>query len=704
MMSTFRGHFPRRSRSAMPAAEAPDHASGVQMTATIDSEPQSQADAVIDLRSRDAHAGAQTNAEAAADQKEPQHQARPRLGYQPALDGLRAIAVIAVLLYHADVAWMPGGFLGVDVFFVLSGFLITTLLLEGATALGSPDMKQFYLRRARRLLPAMFAVVLGSTLLVVTVATDDAGNQQRDVPAALTYILNWVYVFTDQSYFEATGRPPMLEHLWSLAVEEQFYLIWPWVFLLAWRMGGSARVRRFALIGAIVSTVLMAVISIMNGYPAQADPSRVYFGTDTHAMGLLVGAALATLWLPKSARTDLAPGAKLTIDAIGALSLLALAVVFWQTSFDSSLLFRGGFLVLSLLVALLIVAATHPASHVGKALGCAPMRYVGTRSYGIYLWHWPIFLVTRPGLDVPFTGTANLLLRFALTFGVAELSYRLLEMPIRRYGFKGAWRCLLGWLGRRGGVFAKAAGRPIVILAVCGGLLGLLMLRLYTLPSEATYTSGVTQITPQTLDQASPTGGEPSEQAVPSAPAGTLGIGESVMIGAGSALKTAFPGASFDASVGRQEKDTIARVVELAAAGVLPQQVFLHMGSNGTITEVGLRRVLDTLQASGVQQIAVVNVSVPRRWQDPNNAIISAVLADYPDVALVDWHAAVLADPKLVVADGIHPSTTGVTRYAGLIKDAFDTMGPLESGQASNDGEPVLQDEQQLRDRSTAQD
>ena len=297
---------------------------------------------------------------------------RGRLGYLPALDGLRAIAVLAVLVYHADLPWAPGGFLGVDVFFVLSGFLITTLLLEGAARRGTPDMREFYIRRARRLLPALFAVLIGSTLLVLTVATDEAGNQQRDLPAALTYITNWVYVFTDQSYFEATGRPPMLEHLWSLAVEEQFYLIWPWVFLVAWRLGRVPRVRRSALIGAVASTVLMVALSLVNEFPAENDPSRVYFGTDTHAMGLLVGAALATAWARAGRARTSFPGPAATVDGVGAVALLLLLVVFWQTADDSALLYRGGFLALSVLVAVLIVAVTHPASRLERSSAVSP--------------------------------------------------------------------------------------------------------------------------------------------------------------------------------------------------------------------------------------------------------------------------------------------------------------------------------------------
>ncbi len=592
-----------------------------------------------------------------------------RLRYLPALDGLRAVAVLGVLLYHADVSWMPGGFLGVDVFFVLSGYLITTLLLEASARMGRPDLKRFYIRRARRLLPAMLAVLIGSTVLVLTIAPDEAGNQQRDLPAALTYVTNWVYVFTDQSYFEATGRPPMLQHLWSLAVEEQFYLIWPWVFIFAWRLGGTARVRRFAGIGALVSTMWMALLSVMHGYPTAADPSRAYFGTDAHAMGILTGAALATLWIPRLARTDILPGARRVVDASGVLTLLLVLVVFWQTSFDSWLLYRGGFLALSVLVAALIVAVTHPASRVGLLLGTAPLRYLGTRSYGIYLWHWPIFLVTRPGLDVPLTGFANLMLRLGLTIGVAELSYRYLEDPVRRLGFAGSWHALADRLAVGPWILPTLARRPLILVTALGVILLAMTLRLYALPSSADSLHGVTSMS---ADQGPPdAAAAPEQPAAPVTQPGYLGLGESVMLGASGALTQTFPGIAIDAAVGSQETDIQARVKALSAQGQLPSQVILHTGTNGPIAAKSLRTILATLQEAEVTQVVVVNNSVPRRYQDPNNSIFVSVVPEFANAILVDWHAAVLADPSLVNADGVHPSGVGVVAYANLIKQGF---------------------------------
>ncbi|MGB0674941.1 MAG: acyltransferase family protein, partial [Candidatus Nanopelagicales bacterium] len=354
------------------------------------------------------------------------------MGYLPGLDGLRAVAIIGVLLYHAGIDWMPGGFLGVDVFFVISGFLITSLILEEYDRSGRVNFTKFYLGRARRLLPAVAVLLIAVGLAVLIVYQDALSAFREDALATVFYVNNWWYIFVDQSYFESVGRPPLLKHLWSLSVEEQFYLIWPVFALLLMRSGGRPLVRRLALVLAIASTVWMAVLSIRNGYPVDADPSRAYFGTDSHSMGLLVGAALATMWRPGRLSTQVPRGAQLIITGIGVASLAAVIGFYLFVGEFTPWLYRGGFLALAFFTTALIAAVTHPASFLGPALGTGVLRYIGRRSYGIYLWHWPIFMVTRPGIDVEWSEPVTFVVRIALTLVIAELSYRLVEMPIRR--------------------------------------------------------------------------------------------------------------------------------------------------------------------------------------------------------------------------------------------------------------------------------
>jgi peptidoglycan/LPS O-acetylase OafA/YrhL len=609
-------------------------------------------------------------------------------GYIPGLDGIRAIAVLAVLLYHADVPWMPGGFLGVDMFFVLSGFLITSIVLTELDKTGRLDFKRFYLRRARRLLPALLLTLAFAAVLAAFLATDAAATVRRDIVGSLFYVTNWVYVVADQSYFEITGRPPLLQHLWSLAVEEQFYLVWPAVAAFAWRGGGRHRVREWALIGALGSTLIMIVVSLMSGYPEPNDASRVYFGTDAHAMGLLLGAALAAVWLPQRVKADLAAGARAIVNVAGFGALALVLLIMMNTQSNSAWLYRGGFLVFAAIMVVVIAAASHPASLLGRALSVQPLRYIGERSYGLYLWHWPVFLVLRPGLDVPLEGMSNLVLRFAVTFGLAELSYRFVEMPVRN-GAIGAW-----W--KRVRATPKAERRPIIkqtaIIAAAGlivaSLVGFRLVSIQEDPGED-YLHGLTEVSALTPGAAAvpadPTAGNLSNTIVaPGATTvrpGTLAIGESVMLGAQGGLRETFKNISIDAAVGRQAGDIVARLRALRDAGALRRTVILHTGTNGVIEPNQIDEMLTTL--AGVDRIVVVNVDVPRPWQDENNRLLAEAVARTPNAILADWHEYAADTPGLLVRDGIHLTEQGVAQYSGVIDAAVAQITAAQAAAAA---------------------
>src|ERR687897_840869 len=404
-----------------------------------------------------------------------------RLPYSPGLDGLRALAVIAVLLYHADLAWIPGGFLGVEVFFVISGYLITALLLAEWRQRGRIDLKTFWLRRARRLLPALYVLLVVTLAFAVVFLPGEVAGLRGDVLAAFGYVTNWYLIFGQESYFEAVGRPSLLQHLWSLAVEEQFYLIWPPILALGLWIGATRlrprRVLRVALFGAVASAVAMALL-----YTPRVDPSRIYYGTDTRATGLLCGAALALLWSPgeknrpleaRHRRLKLAGRgrfrrrwgwtAPLLLDVLG---FAALGGLVWFCLYLGELqpfLYMGGFALVGLATTATIMAVVHPHTLIGaRLLGSVPLRWIGVRSYGIYLWHWPVFMVTRPELDVPFDGLPLIALHLGLTLVLADLSYRFVERPIRRGALGRAWKALrkarggrrwwlgAGWIGAAG--------------------------------------------------------------------------------------------------------------------------------------------------------------------------------------------------------------------------------------------------------------
>ena len=431
--------------------------------------------------------------------------------YRPGLDGLRALAVIAVLLYHAEVPWIPGGFLGVEVFFVISGYLITALLLAEWRQRGRIDLKTFWLRRARRLLPALYVLLVVTLAFAVVFLPGEVAGLRGDVLAAFGYVTNWYLIFGQESYFEAVGRPSLLQHLWSLAVEEQFYLIWPPVLALGLAVGATRLRRRrmlaFALAGAAASAVAMALL-----YTPGVDPSRIYYGTDTRATGLLCGAALAFLWSsgekyrPSDARhhrLELGHGrfrrrwgwtAPLLLDVVG---LAALGVLIWlclHLGEFTPFLYMGGFALVGLATAAAIMAVVQPYSFMGaRLLGSAPLRWVGVRSYGIYLWHWPVFMVTRPDLDVPFDGLPLLALRMAATVLLADLSYRYVETPIRRGALGRAWRTLREARGpQRRRLRLQWAGAAVPILASCA-LLGVAVAQAKP-PEEPSYLASLKSV------------------------------------------------------------------------------------------------------------------------------------------------------------------------------------------------------------------
>ena len=358
-----------------------------------------------------------------------------RLPYQPALDGIRALAVVAVLAYHADLTWARGGFLGVDAFFVLSGYLITSLLIAEWRDTGTIDLRAFWARRARRLLPALFLLLVGIAGYALVFAEPEELDKLRNASlATLGYVANWQLAFSGESYFDQFSLPSPLRHTWSLAIEEQWYLIWPLLFVLLLRLGRSSLAVLFtaSLVMIAGSALLMAWL-----YDPGADPSRVYYGTDTRAQSLLVGAVLAMLLAWHGPLR--ASAARLLLQLTALAGAIFTGWLWVSASDDSSFLYQGGLLVSAIAIAVVIAAVVQPQrGPLGSLLSLSPLRWLGRISYGVYLWHWPVYLVLTP-VRTGWHGAGLLTVQVALTLALAIASYYVIEIPVRR-GALRSWR------------------------------------------------------------------------------------------------------------------------------------------------------------------------------------------------------------------------------------------------------------------------
>jgi len=601
----------------------------------------------------------------------------------PGLDGLRGIAVLAVVIYHADVSLLVGGFLGVDVFFVLSGFLITSILIEELTRTNKVDRAQFYIRRIRRLMPALFLVLFFSVLVSGLFVLDAAYHVRRDLPWAITFVLNWSYLFFEQSYFVNISRPPLLQHLWSLSVEEQFYVIWPILLIALYKIKigkVSPRVKIFTVsaILAVASTAWMMRLSITNGFPIPNDPSRVYFGTDTHAMGLLVGCAAAALWRPEQLNERLTPDRAAAMKAMGLLSIASLIYFFVFVSELNEFLYRGGFLVLAISTTTLVIVAAHPGLKFGALLGNPILKWFGDRSYGIYLWHWPIFVLLRSGIDVQWSDPVAFVVKVGIVLVVADLSYRFVEMPIR----KGAIASRLAtW--RAAGV-PRLRARTLMTAAVTVLVLSASLLGMYRAPTpdsgNLTGIGGITAIDEDPVAQAAPVVAPEVTPKITAQQAKQVQqeiqnnkvpviFGDSVVLSARDSLRSIFGKVSIDAAVGRQPAVIADRIRARREEQRLGPNVVIHMGTNGVVREADLKPILEAL--SDRNRVVVVNIRVPRVWMEPTNKMIASLVTNYPNVRLADWNAVSKGHKKYFTPDGVHLTRTGAEVFGNLINDTL---------------------------------
>ncbi len=591
--------------------------------------------------------------------------------YMVGLDSLRGLAILGVILYHINFSWMPGGFLGVTVFFVLSGYLITDILAMEWKRNKRIDLKKFWLSRARRLLPGMF-VMLVITLAWITIFHSSLLETMRgDSLAALFYVSNWWYIYHKLSYFDNFNQLSPLNHFWSLAVEEQFYVVWPFIISLGlYHIKKQSRMILLICLGAVASALAMAIL-----YEPGADPSRIYYGTDTRAFSLLIGAALALIWPSDRLANKIIPKARLILDVVGGTALIIILLMFWKTNQYDPFLYNGGMVLLSIATALLVANLAHPASRIAQFLRFRPLRWIGIRSYGIYLWHYPILTLTTPKVNAGDFSLIRATLQFLLIIMIAQISWKFIEKPIRQ----GALRNIQFKNLRLQNVALGVKLALICALFVSSiAVLGLVskdkenpqldkVEAVQTQPAKhpVAVRENPTQETPQNQEES-----KEVNSAQPKNSLTVTAIGDSVLIDIAPYLKNTFPDIRIDAQIGRQLSKAIPVVEQLKNEGNLGNYVIIGLGTNGAFTTEQLVSLIKLI--GNERKMIFINTRVPRPWESIVNERLKVTVSEYPNITLVDWYAASAGKGDYFAPDGVHLTKVGAEAYAALVAKAVN--------------------------------
>jgi peptidoglycan/LPS O-acetylase OafA/YrhL len=572
--------------------------------------------------------------------------------YIPAIDGLRAVAVIAVMLYHLGFTWIPGGFLGVDLFFVISGYVITRLLLDSIQRSGGLDLRAFYGARVRRLLPPLVFMIITTTVVVGLWAPDTMRRFLTDTPFALFGGMNWWLVFRQTDYFEAIGRPALLQHTWSLGVEAQFYLVWPLILLLVLRYFGKNKIPGAALLIAAFSGIALLVVSLQVDAANASKVSHVYFGTDTHSIGLFLGAALAVSWIPQNLQETVTRKAQDFIDGIGIVGFLGIIAAFLFIDENDPTLYKIAFPLAGICGCAILTSIVHPASRFAPILSSTPFVWIGERSYAIYLWHWVVFQVTRPDYDLEGSQWALYVLRVLIVFALADISLRLVELPVRTglidYWFKGMkyrtkrvqWRQKVGVL--------------LIVVSIVGASASV---------AHSAITKGDKQLAELKKQLETPmiSPSIPTDSNDP----GLWVTGDSVILGIRFELDSRHNIGLINARVGRQAPELLEVIVN-DKTNMGNATIVLNLGNNNKLADEQVAAIFEELKEQ--PKIIVVNTAVPRSWRDENNALIAQYAALYGAV-IVDWAALSDGHPEYFAPDGVHLVPAGVRAYVDAISE-----------------------------------
>jgi len=548
----------------------------------------------------------------------------------PGIDGLRALAVAGVVMFHLPAVGLVGGYLGVDLFLVISGYLITALLVAEADGTGRIHLGAFWMRRIRRLVPALVVMLAGVVVWMAVVDWSLVRRTRTMFAASLGYAANWYEAAVHFDPADPLGRSGVLEHMWSLALEEQFYLVWPLVLAGAIVLVG---IRRGALLGGVVLGAAGSCVLAWALFNSGGDVTRIYYGTDTRAVALLVGIALAVA-LPPARVVAWRPGRAnwLALEVAGVAALVAIVGVGMSLSQSGGALYRGGFLIVALMAGALLMATANPSTSTGRLFALAPLVWIGARSYGIYLWHLPVIVLLSPDHGFGVSGWWLAGLQVGVTVAVAALSYRYVEMPIRRRGFR---------------VFVPAGRGARSVVAITGSAAAL------ALVATVAFAPGLTPAV------ASPATSSPG-----------LLVGDSSVAPAAARVAGLLgPGWAEQAADGLGPI-AAARIIAGSPAAA---QVVVSVGTDQAITAAGLAQVARAVPG-GARLVIVLPVPAAARARVLAAAI--PIVAARAHTAIADWGGVASGQPDLATGAGaLLPA--GAPAYARAVRT---TLAALTGG------------------------
>ena len=600
--------------------------------------------------------------------------------YLPSIDSLRALAVLAVIIYHVDVNYLPGGFLGVDLFFVLSGYLISSLIIKEYRKTGSLNLYNFYIRRARRLLPAVyFMITVG---LVVMVLFNEVLLRKSHLDAIFGYIYssNWWYIFHKLDYFDSFGAQSPFKHLWSLAIEEQFYMIFPLLFLLINRKkkskDGTYKLNKnflYVVLGLIlVSLIAHILLFDINNI------SRIYFGTDTRAFSLLVGVVGAILYPMEKLHAKETPQQNIMYSVVSLVSIATLITVMIYTSEYNTWLYRGGFLLVAILGLIVIISSGKQHTLMSRLLSFKPVVFIGKISYSLYLWHFPILVLTTPVSEIGNPNIIFVILRIILTFALATASYVFVETPIRKLGFKNYINV----------IFKKLKKRPRKSRKVYAGIVGLVsvlfLMGIFGKSVPFISTAFVKEMETNKETQFVNNGNNKDNNQEKSSDSNkdkkenkedknnsdkkyssVMVMGDSLTVDIGEKFQELYPGAVIDGKIGRQLYVAVEEAKSYSKYNNENSAIIFQLGTNGPFTESQIEELVKEFDKA---DIYFVNIKVPRAWEKTVNAALKETQEKHSNVQIIDWYSVANSSKDLFEPDRVHLNQTGIAEMVTLIE------------------------------------